>query len=53
MLYAKNIWNFVSTMVDKETKTLKPKLDDELVQGTMISRDGKLVHPALAAEGGK
>lgn len=52
-LYAKNIWNFVSTMVDKETKTLKPKLDDELVQGTMVCRDGKLVHPALAAEGGK
>ena len=53
MLYAKNIWNFVSTMIDKETKTLKPNLEDELVQGTMISRDGKLVHPALAAEGGK
>ena len=53
MLYAKNIWNFVSTMIDKETKTLKPNLSDELVTGTMVSRDGKLVHPSLAAEGGK
>ncbi len=53
MLYAKNIWNFVSTMVDKETKTLKPNLSDELVTGTLVSREGKLVHPSLAAEGGK
>ncbi len=53
MLYAKNIWNFVSTMVDKDTKTLKPNLTDELVQGTLVCRDGKLVHPVLAAEGGK
>jgi NAD(P) transhydrogenase subunit alpha len=53
MLYAKNIWNFVSTMIDKETKTLKPNLTDELVQGTLVCRDGKLVHPILAAEGGK
>ncbi|WP_337997204.1 Re/Si-specific NAD(P)(+) transhydrogenase subunit alpha [Oleispirillum naphthae] len=53
MLYAKNIWNFVSTMIDKETKALKPNLEDELVQGTLVCRDGKVVHPALAAEGGK
>ena len=53
MLYAKNIWNFVSTMIDKETNTLKPNLSDELVTGTMVSREGKLVHPSLAAEGGK
>ncbi len=53
MLYAKNIWNFVSTMIDKDTKTLKPNLTDELVQGTLVCRDGKLVHPVLAAEGGK
>ncbi len=53
MLYAKNVWNFVSTMIDKETKTLKPNLTDELVQGTLVCRDGKLVHPVLAAEGGK
>lgn len=53
MLYAKNIWNFVSTMIDKETKTLKPNLSDELVTGTLVSREGKLVHPSLAAEGGK
>jgi len=53
MLYAKNIWNFVSTMIDKDSKTLKPNLEDELVQGTLVSQGGKVVHPALAAEGGK
>lgn len=53
MLYAKNVWNFVSTMIDKDTKALKPNLTDELVQGTLVCRDGKLVHPVLAAEGGK
>jgi NAD(P) transhydrogenase subunit alpha len=44
-LYAKNLLAFVETMVDKETKTLAPKWDDELVKATLLTRDGEIVHP--------
>jgi len=44
-LYAKNLLAFVETMVDKETKTLAPKWDDELVKATLLTRDGAIVHP--------
>jgi NAD(P) transhydrogenase subunit alpha len=48
-LYARNLYNFVQLLIDKETKALVIDLDDELIQGTMITRDGKVVHPRLAA----
>ena len=44
-LYAKNLLAFVETMVDKETKSLSPKWDDELVKATLLTRDGAIVHP--------
>ena len=46
-LYAKNLWAFFETLVDKETKTLAPKWDDDIVKATLITRDGQVVHPAL------
>jgi len=48
-LYARNVFNFLQPLVDKETKTLKPNWDDEIVKGTLIAKDGKIVHPALAS----
>ena len=47
-LYSKNLIAFLETMIDKETKTLKPDWDDELVKATVLTRDGKVVHPAFA-----
>ncbi len=47
-LYARNLLNFLQPLVDKETKSLKPNWDDEIVKGTLLARDGKIVHPALA-----
>ncbi|HMB77121.1 MAG TPA: Re/Si-specific NAD(P)(+) transhydrogenase subunit alpha [Kiloniellaceae bacterium] len=47
-LYARNLFNFVSLMLDKETKALKIDWDDEIIKGTLISRDGAIVHPAFA-----
>jgi len=45
LLYAKNLYTFVDTcLLDKETKALSPKWDDELVTATLLSRDGALVH---------
>lgn len=47
-LYAKNLLAFLETMIDKEAKVLKPDWDDELVKATVLTRDGKVVHPAFA-----
>src|SRR5215211_3547599 len=46
-LYARNLYAFVETLVDKATKSLAVKWDDELVKATCLTRDGAVVHPAL------
>ena len=46
-LFAKNLLNFITPLVDPETKSLKIDWDDEIVQGTLVCRDGKVVHPRL------
>ena len=49
-LYARNVFNFLSPHVDKATKALNFKWDDETVQETCVTRDGKVVNPMLAGE---
>jgi NAD(P) transhydrogenase subunit alpha len=48
MLYANNVFNFVSLLYDKESQALAIDWDDEIVSGTLVTRDGAIVHPALA-----
>jgi NAD(P) transhydrogenase subunit alpha len=50
-LYAKNLLTFLDTMIDKKDKTLKVNWDDEIVKGTLIAKDGKIVHPSLQSQG--
>ncbi|MDP6708163.1 MAG: Re/Si-specific NAD(P)(+) transhydrogenase subunit alpha [Alphaproteobacteria bacterium] len=50
-LYAKNLLNFVSPFVDKETSEFVVDWEDELVLGTLVTREGRVVHPMLAGEG--
>jgi H+-translocating NAD(P) transhydrogenase subunit alpha len=50
-LYAKNLLAFLETMIDKQQKTLKVNWDDELIKGTLVARDGKIVHPSLQPGG--
>ncbi len=47
-LFAKNILNFVTPMLKKGTGDLEVKWDDELVKGTLVTKDGQVVLPALA-----
>jgi H+-translocating NAD(P) transhydrogenase subunit alpha len=47
-LYARNIYNFVELLVDKETKQLAVNWEDKIIAETCIIRDGKVVHPGLA-----
>jgi H+-translocating NAD(P) transhydrogenase subunit alpha len=44
-LYAKNLFAFLETMIDKKEKTLAVNWDDELVKATLLTRDGAVVHP--------
>ena len=46
-LYARNLFAFVETMIDKTAKTLAVKWDDELVKATLLTRDGAVVHSAF------
>jgi NAD(P) transhydrogenase subunit alpha len=51
-LYARNLLSFLTPLVDKETKALKPDPEDEIVKATCLTRGGAVVHPAFAAETG-
>ena len=44
-LYARNLYNFLAPFAAKEGGGLAIKWDDELVKGTLLTRDGKVVHP--------
>ena len=50
-LYARNLFNFLSPMIDKESGALTIDWDDELVKGTLVTKDGAVVHPGLTGEG--
>lgn len=46
-LYAKNVLNFLTLSYDKDKKDIAVNWDDEIIKGTLLCRDGKVVHPAL------
>ena len=46
-LYARNLFNFVSLIVDKKTGALALDWNDEIVKGAGLTRDGQIIHPAL------
>lgn len=48
-LYARNLYNFLETLVDKKAGVLAIKPEDELVKATLVTRDGAIVHPAFKA----
>jgi NAD(P) transhydrogenase subunit alpha len=47
-LYAKNLYAFLEILVDKQSKALAVKWDDEIVKATALTRDGAVVHPSFA-----
>lgn len=49
-LYAKNLFAFVETLIDKKEKTLAVNWEDELVKATCLTKDGAVVHPNFAAK---
>ena len=49
-LYARNLLNFISLLIDKESGDLTIDWEDEIVTGTCLTRDGKIIHPRLTGE---
>ncbi|MCL4768101.1 MAG: Re/Si-specific NAD(P)(+) transhydrogenase subunit alpha [Hyphomicrobiaceae bacterium] len=46
-LYARNLFAFIELMIDKKERALKVDWDDEIIKGTLVARDGRIVHPSL------
>ena len=48
-LYARNLLNFTTPIINGETAGLSIDLEDEIVKGSRVTGDGILVHPAVQA----
>jgi H+-translocating NAD(P) transhydrogenase subunit alpha len=48
-LYARNLVDFIEPMIDKKTGALAVNWDDELIKGTLIAKDGAIVHPMIGS----
>jgi H+-translocating NAD(P) transhydrogenase subunit alpha len=46
-LYSRNLFNFISLLVDKKTGQLAIDWNDEIVKGALVAKDGEVVHPTL------
>jgi H+-translocating NAD(P) transhydrogenase subunit alpha len=51
-LYARNLFSFIETLVDKSAKALAVNWDDELVKATALTKDGAVVHPNFQPKSG-
>ncbi len=49
-LFAKNLFNFVSTLVKPVEGSLEIDWDDEIIKGALVTRGGAVVHPQLQGE---
>ena len=49
-LYARNLYNVLDLMINRETGRLAVDWDDEIIQGMMLTRDGEVVHPQFTSQ---
>ena len=49
VLYAKNLYNFITPLVDQESGKLTIDPEDEIIKGSLITQGGKVVHEAVLA----
>ena len=52
-LYARNLLNFVTPLVDPQAKKLAINWEDEIVKSCLVSHNGKVVHPDIVKNLGK
>jgi NAD(P) transhydrogenase subunit alpha len=46
-LYARNLLTFLTTFWDKEAQAPNLKETDDIIKGVLLTKDGKIVHPAF------
>ena len=46
-LFSKNLLNFLLPLLDTEKGTLNIDWQDEIVKGSLVCKDGAVVHPSL------
>jgi len=51
-LYARNMFNFISPMLDDEARTLSLNMEDEVIESSLLCRNGEFLKPDLLAEKG-
>ena len=49
-LYAKNLLNFLTLIINKEEKSLNIDWEDEIIQGVTLTKDKKIIHPLFTQE---
>ncbi len=47
-LFARNLLNFLTPLIDKESKKLTVDMEDKVVEGTLVCEGGKIVHERVA-----
>ncbi|MCB1526785.1 MAG: Re/Si-specific NAD(P)(+) transhydrogenase subunit alpha [Hyphomicrobiaceae bacterium] len=50
-LYARNLLSFLTTLINKDEKAVAVNWDDDIVKGTLVAKDGQIVHPSLTQSG--
>jgi NAD(P) transhydrogenase subunit alpha len=48
-LYARNLLAFVTPLIDTANKVIKVDWSDQIVSGTALTRDGRIVHPQFTS----
>jgi NAD(P) transhydrogenase subunit alpha len=48
-LYARNVLNFVTLLVNAETRQLAYNFEDEIIKGSALTHGGAIVHPNFAS----
>ncbi len=49
-LYARNVYNFVSTFFDKDAGAFPSDWEDDIIKGVALTRDGAIIHPLFGGE---
>jgi len=49
-LYARNMFNFINPMIDNETHQLNFNMEDEVIEASLLCRDGEFLKPQLLGE---
>ena len=50
-LYARNLLNFLTPLIDREAGILRIDFDDEIIRGTLLTRECRIVHPGFTRRG--